>query len=244
MQQQECLIINNQPIACDVYALRLLAAGARLKPGQFVNISLPGLFLRRPLSVADWDGEQLLLVYKLVGRGTAQLAAMPPGQRLDLLLGLGNGFDLEAAGEHPLLIGGGVGTPPLLFLGRELVQRGVTPRVLLGFNAVDEAMLLPEFSALGLRPRLAFRDGGSGGETGLVSDLLATERGYSYTYACGPRPMLRAVYDLAQSEGDYSFEERMGCGFGACMGCSCQTTAGAKRLCKEGPVLKKGEIIW
>lgn len=211
-------------------------------PGQFVNIQLDGLYLRRPISVCDCVGDTLTLLYKIVGKGTGQMAAMAAGTMLDVLTGLGNGYDISAAGEHPLLIGGGVGVPPLYMLARLLREQGKAVSVILGFNTASEVFYEEAFRALGCEVQVATVDG-SRGVKGFVTDAMAG-LDYTYFYTCGPEPMLKAVYRQAATAGEFSFEERMGCGFGACMGCSCKTVTGYKRICKDGPVLKKEEILW
>lgn len=210
-------------------------------PGQFCNIRLEGFFLRRPLSICDWDAQSLTLIYKVVGRGTAALSAVEPGQDLDLLCGLGNGFDVSKCGRRTLVIGGGAGTPPMYGLAKALLAAGKAPAAILGFNKKKEIFCEEKFRALGIPTTVATVDG-SCGVKGFVTDALPTD--YDYFCACGPLPMLRAVYDAAPTSGLLSFEERMGCGFGACMGCSCRTKYGHKRICKDGPVLEKEEIIW
>ena len=209
--------------------------------GQFVNVSIKGLYLRRPVSVCDLNGDELTLVYKVVGKGTEILSRAERGDKFDMLTGLGNGYDLSAAGDSPLLIGGGVGVPPLYLLAKELLKRGKKISVALGFNRDQDVFFIRDFSDLGANLYLATADG-SRGEKGFVTDVLPKD--CSYFYACGPEPMLKAVYRATESQGEFSFEERMGCGFGACMGCSCKTLTGSKRICKDGPVLKKGEILW
>ena len=209
--------------------------------GQFVNILLDGLYLRRPISVCDCQGGKLTLVYKVVGKGTAQMAAMTAGQTLDVLTGLGNGYDIAKAGDHPLLLGGGVGVPPLYMLARLLREQGKAVSVVLGFNTADEVFYEQEFKALGCDVTVTTADG-SHGVKGFVTDALPAD--YSYFYTCGPEPMLKAVYRATTTSGQFSFEERMGCGFGACMGCSCKVITGYKRICKDGPVLEKEEILW
>ncbi len=211
------------------------------KPGQFVNIKLDGLFLRRPISVCDSERGWMTLVYKTVGKGTEQMSRIQPGERLDVLTGLGNGYDLSKAGEAPLLLGGGVGVPPLYLLARKLREQGKTVTVILGFNTKTEIFGESAFRELGCRAAVTTADG-SYGTKGFVTDALP--EAYSYFYTCGPEPMLKAVYKKTKTSGQFSFEERMGCGFGACMGCSCKTVAGAKRICREGPVLEKEEILW
>ena len=210
--------------------------------GQFVNLKLDGLFLRRPISVCDCEGDELTLVYKVVGKGTEQMSEMKFGEKIDVLVGLGNGYDTSASGNSPLLIGGGVGVPPMYMLCKKLVSEGKTPTVILGFNKADEIFYENEFKALGVRVIVATVDG-SYGVRGFVTDAMAN-LDYSYFYTCGPEPMLKAVYRASSTGGQFSFEERMGCGFGACMGCSCKTVTGYKRICKEGPVLCKEEILW
>ena len=210
-------------------------------PGQFVNVQIGGLYLRRPISVCDLGDNTLTLVYKVVGKGTAILSKAQPGDKFDILTGLGNGYDLTLAGSRPLLIGGGVGVPPLYYLCKKLIESGKKPFVALGFNRKEEVFFADEFISLGADVAVATVDG-SMGEKGFVTGILPES--YSYFYACGPEPMLKAVYKATACEGELSFEERMGCGFGACMGCSCKTLTGNKRICKDGPVMKKGEILW
>ena len=242
MKQVRMTVSENEMIARQVYRLRLRGdTSGILRPGQFVNLKLEGLFLRRPISVCAWEEDSLTPIYKTVGTGTAQMSRLAPGAELDLLTGLGNGYDPEKAGEAPLLLGGGVGVPPLYGLARVLRQAGKRVTAVLGFNTAAEVFLAEEFRALGCDTVVATADG-SLGLKGFVTDCLPEK--YSYFYACGPLPMLRAVYHLSRSEGEFSLEERMGCGFGACMGCSFQTRNGFKRICREGPVLEKGEIPW
>ena len=212
------------------------------KPGQFVNIKLDGLFLRRPISVNDVEGDKLTLIYKVVGKGTEQMSNMVCGETLDILTGLGNGYDISKSGNKPLLIGGGVGVPPLYMLAKKLIADKKDVTVILGFNTKDEIFYEDEFKALGAKVYVTTVDG-SYGQKGFVTTPMES-LDYTYTYTCGPEPMLKAVYKTATTSGEYSFEERMGCGFGACMGCSCKTLYGNKRICKDGPVLVKEEIIW
>ncbi len=237
-------IKSNKSLAAGVYKLVLSGdTSAIALPGQFVNIALDGLFLRRPISVCDVDIGELTLIYKVIGAGTEQLSRMQTGESLDLLTGLGNGYNLQASGQMPLLIGGGAGVPPLYFLAKRLIARDVRPKVILGFNTASEVFCVDEFCALGIPVFITTVDG-SAGIKGFVTDAFSHIQGCDYTYACGPEAMLRAVYDRAGVNGQFSFEERMGCGFGACMGCSCETKYGSKRICREGPVLTKEEIIW
>ena len=211
-------------------------------PGQFVNIQLDGLFLRRPISVCDVGENTLTIIYKVVGKGTEQMSAMKPGEKLDVLTGLGNGYDLTVAGDRPVLLGGGVGVPPMYLLAKQLLTQGKKVTVILGFNTESELFYEKEFAALGADVIVTTVDG-SKGIKGFVTDALKT-LDYTYFYTCGPEPMLKAVYKASTTSGQMSFEKRMGCGFGACMGCSCKTLTGYKRICKEGPVMKKEEILW
>ena len=243
MRQGFFTVTENRPLTDGVFRMKLRGdVSAVARPGQFVNVRLEGRFLRRPISVCDLNGDQLTFIYKVVGDGTRQMSELLPGARLDLLTGLGNGYDLSSAGQRPLLIGGGVGVPPLYWLARELVADGRTVTAVLGFNRAAEVFYPEEFSALGARVILTTADG-SRGVKGFVTDAIS-DLDYTYYYACGPEPMLKAVYRAAKGSGQLSFEERMGCGFGACMGCSCRTITGSKRICREGPVLRKEEILW
>ena len=236
-------VASNVPLTASVYRMELTGDTSRITaPGQFVNIALTGKFLRRPISVCDWAPGRLTLIYKVVGSGTAQLSRMGAGEKLDLLTGLGNGYDLAPAGNAPVLVGGGVGVPPLYGLAKALLARGVRPAVILGFNTAEEIFLREEFAALGCHVTVTTADG-SAGVRGFVTDALGA-MDYSYFYACGPEPMLKALWKTAKTSGQMSFESRMGCGFGACMGCSCKTLTGYKRICKDGPVLRKEEIAW
>ena len=242
MKQSIFTIVSNTALTDCVYKMVLAGdTSAITAPGQFVNIRLEGLFLRRPISVCDYDGETLTIVYKVVGKGTAQMAAMAPGEKLDILTGLGNGYDLTLSGHRPVLLGGGVGVPPMYNLAKKLVAEGKTVSVILGFNPKSEIFYEEEFKALGCNVTVTTVDG-SYGKKGFVTDALPED--YTYFYTCGPEPMLKAVYRATNTSGQMSFEERMGCGFGACMGCSCKTLTGYKRICKEGPVMKKEEILW
>lgn len=241
-KQTQFTILEYAPLTASVYRMVLRGdTSAITAPGQFVNIALDGKFLRRPISVCDYDESTLTLIYKVVGSGTAQLSAMGGGT-LDILTGLGNGYDISAAGDAPVLIGGGVGVPPMYRLAKDLTAMGKTVSVILGFNTGSEIFLREEFEALGCKVIVTTADG-SVGLRGFVTDALK-DMDYSYFYACGPEPMLKAVYKASKTPGQMSFEERMGCGFGACMGCSCKTLTGYKRICKDGPVMKKEEIQW
>ena len=234
---------SNGNIAKNIYKMVLEGdTSAITAPGQFINIALDGFYLRRPISVCDFDSDTVTIIYKTVGRGTRYMSTLGSGARLDVLSGLGNGFDVAAGGEKPLLIGGGVGVPPMFRLAKELCAAGRQVSVILGFNTAADVFCADEFRALGAQVHITTADG-SVGTKGFVTDAMRGME-YTYTYACGPEPMLRAVYAAAQTSGQYSFEERMGCGFGACMGCSCKTKYGNKRICKDGPVLVKEEIIW
>ena len=242
MKQSIFTIISNQALTRDVYKMVLSGdTSAITAAGQFVNIQLSGLFLRRPISVCDYDESTLTIIYKVVGKGTEAMSAMQSGGKLDILTGLGNGYDLTLSGGHPVLLGGGVGVPPMYNLAKKLIAQGKQVSVILGFNTESEIFYEKEFRALGCDVTVTTVDG-SYGVKGFVTDALPES--YTYFYTCGPEPMLKAVYRAASTSGQMSFEERMGCGFGACMGCSCKTLTGYKRICKEGPVMKKEEILW
>lgn len=244
MKQSWYEIISNKRIAKDVYKMWLFGDTSEITcPGQFVNIKIDGLFLRRPISVCDCDGKSLTIIYKVVGVGTEKMSKMTDGKKLDILTGLGNGYTLDKSGNAPLIIGGGVGVPPMYLLAKQLVKQGKKPIAILGFNEADEIFYEKEFRALGIDVHIATADG-SVGTKGFVTDVIKKLDGYTYTFSCGPEPMLKAIYDSVNVSGQYSFEERMGCGFGACMGCSCKTKYGNKRICKDGPILEKEEIIW
>lgn len=243
MKQSIFVIVDNVPLTANVFKMTLKGDTADITaPGQFVNIKIDGLYLRRPISVCDLQGDVLTLVYKVVGKGTEMMSEMVAGDKLDILSGLGNGYDLSVCGNAPLLVGGGVGVPPLYFLAKQLVSQGKNIKVILGFNKADEVFFEDEFKAIGAGVTVTTADG-SYGVKGFVTDAFG-DGGYSYVYTCGPEAMLKAVYDRCGCGGQFSFEERMGCGFGACMGCSCRTLYGNKRICKDGPVLVKEEIIW
>ena len=275
MKKEILTVISNRPVDAlsKVYQMELSGCSEEQRPGQFVNIELDGLFLRRPISVCDWKDGVLTLLYKLVGKGTALMATLQPGARLDVLCSLGNGFDIDiTALTRPLLVGGGIGTAPLYLLARRLKERGVSPTVILGFNTASEIIYEKEFKALGLRTLVTIVDG-SYGTPGFVTDalpLLASVSdpssvgasvsdpstvgdsvsasysvgacGYDYCFACGPMPMLRALAPKLASPAQFSLEERMGCGTGICMGCTCPQLTGTKRICKDGPVFRLDEI--
>lgn len=253
MKQGIFEIIENEKLTADVMRMKLEGdVSAVERPGQFVNIKIDGFFLRRPISVCDLQRKAkgsgqsaegiLTLIYKVVGKGTEAMAVMRPDKELDLLTGLGNGYDTKAAGDSPLLVGGGAGVPPMYWLARSLAEEGRKIRVILGFNSKNEVFYEDEFKALGADTEVTTVDG-SAGIKGFVTEVMDLKP-YSYFYACGPEPMLRAICNKSASQGQLSFEERMGCGFGACMGCSCQTLTGNKRICKDGPVMLKEEILW
>ena len=242
MKQGFFEIIENVALTDSVMRMTLKGdVSAITNAGQFVNIKLDGLFLRRPISVCDLGKDCFTIIYKIVGKGTEQLSKMQGG-KLDVLTGLGNGYDLSKAGMNPVLIGGGVGVPPMYLLAKRLIEDGKKPTVILGFNTKQEIFYEEQFKQLGLNVIVTTVDG-SYGVKGFVTDALKDVE-YSYFYTCGPEPMLKAVYKASQTSGQMSFEERMGCGFGACMGCSCKTLTGNKRICKEGPVMIKEEILW
>lgn len=241
---KECVFIitENLHVTENVHRMTLSGDITEIKrPGQFVNIKIDGFFLRRPISVCDVSKNSLTLIYKVVGKGTEALSKMSEGAELSLLTGLGNGYDTSLSGDSPLIIGGGVGVPPLFLLAKKLTGEGKNVSVILGFNKKDEVFFEDEFKRLGCKVSVTTVDG-SYGIKGFVTDALPKD--YSYVYTCGPEPMLKAVYKNTVTSGQFSFEERMGCGFGACMGCSCRTITGYKRICKDGPVMKKEEILW
>ncbi len=244
MKKVNLTVLQNQALTDSVCKMQLKGDVSDVaRPGQFVNIALDGLYLRRPISVCDVDGDVLTIIYKVVGKGTERLSAMDGGEVLDVLTGLGNGYFTDFSGDKPLLIGGGVGVPPLYYLAKLLIKEGKTPTVILGFNKAEEVFYKDEFEALGAKVLVSTVDG-SYGVKGFVTDAVKQVPEYTHVYTCGPEPMLKAVYNSTTTGGHYSFEERMGCGFGACMGCSCKTKYGNKRICKDGPVLDKEEIIW
>ena len=242
MKQSIFTILSNTALTDSVYKMVLSGDTSHITNcGQFVNIQLDGMFLRRPISVCDYDSETLTIVYKVVGKGTEAMSAMAAGHELDILTGLCNGYDLTLSGDKPVLLGGGVGVPPMYNLAKKLIAEGKEVSVILGFNTASEIFYEEAFKALGCTVTVTTVDG-SYGVKGFVTDALPQD--YTYFYTCGPEPMLKAVYRASKTSGQMSFEERMGCGFGACMGCSCKTITGYKRICKEGPVMKKEEILW
>ena len=242
MKQGIFEIIENVQLTKDVVKMVLAGDCSHITaPGQFVNIKLEGYFLRRPISVCDCEGDKLTILYKIVGKGTLAMSKMKAGDKLDILTGLGNGYDLTVAGDKPLLIGGGVGVPPMYMLAKQLVKLGKKVSLIMGFNTAEEIFYKDEFEKLGVKVTVCTVDG-TAGIKGFVTDAMIED--YTYFYTCGPEPMLKAVYNKSTTSGQFSFEERMGCGFGACMGCSCKTLYGNKRICKDGPVLVKEEIIW
>ena len=244
MKQVFFTILSQECIAKDVYKMVLGGDTSEIQgSGGFVNIKIDGLFLRRPISVCDYDDNTLTLIYKIVGSGTKKLSETENGTVLDILVGLGNGYDTQKSGDAPLLLGGGVGVPPLYALCKKLISEGKKPTVILGFNTAEEVFCREDFETLGARVLVATADG-SVGVKGFVTDAMKEVENYTYFYTCGPMPMLKAVYAATVTSGQFSFEERMGCGFGACMGCSCKTNFGNKRVCKDGPVFEKEEILW
>lgn len=242
MLQSIFTVKTNTALTQNVFKMELCGdTSAITKSGQFVNIKLDGLFLRRPISVCEAENGKLVIIYKVVGKGTKQMSLLSEGDKLDVLSGLGNGYDESKAGDFPLLIGGGVGVPPMYQLAKNLIKNGKKVTVILGFNTKDEVFYEDEFKKLGCEVRVTTVDG-SYGTKGVVTDAMPEN--YSYFFTCGPEPMFKAVYAKTKTSGQFSFESRMGCGFGACMGCSCKTITGNKRICKEGPVLEKEEILW
>jgi len=244
MTQGFYTVLSNEKIADSIYLMVLDGdTSAFTKPGQFLNIKLDGLFLRRPISVCDYDDDTITIIYKVVGEGTEKMAEMECGEQLDILTGLGNGFDTSLSGDAPLLIGGGVGVPPMYGLCKKLIEEGKKVSVILGFNKESEIFYKEEFERLGATVYITTVDG-SVGTKGFVTDVMKNLE-YSFFYTCGPMPMFKAIEKTAKTSGQFSFEERMGCGFGACMGCSCKTlTGGYKRICKDGPVMMREEILW
>ncbi len=243
MKQGIYRISENTRLAEGIYRMVLEGDSSECTaPGQFINIKLAGHYLRRPISVCDWDESSITIIYKVLGRGTEEMSAMPLGTELDVLTGLGNGYDISKSGSQPLLIGGGVGIPPLYNCCRQLIAQGKKPTVILGFNSGRDMFYTDEFAALGAEVIVTSADG-SVGIRGFVTDAMEG-LDYTYFYTCGPTAMLKAIDAIAKTSGQLSFEERMGCGFGACMGCSCKTKYGNKRICKDGPVLEREEIIW
>ncbi len=243
MNERSFTVISNKRIAKNTFEINLSGDTTGMEaPGRFVNIKLEGFYLRRPISVCNVEKERLILIYKVVGGGTEYMSTLKEGTKSNLLTDLGNGFDTQKSGKSPLLIGGGCGVPPLYLLAKTLVSQGKEVTVIMGFNTRDEVFWEENFKALNVRTIITTLDG-TYGIMGYAADAM-TDCRYTYTFACGPQAMLRAVYNTSVTSGQYSFEERMGCGFGACMGCSCKTLYGTKRICKEGPVLEKEEIIW
>lgn len=243
MKQGIYSVKSNVKIASSVYKMELSGDTEGLtKSGQFINIKIDGMYLRRPISVCDCEDGVITIIYKVVGKGTEAMSDMKEGTKLDILTDLGNGYDLSKSGDKPLLLGGGVGVPPLYLLAKKLIAEGKNVSVILGFNTKDEVFYEDEFKAIGANVTVTTVDG-SYGLKGFVTDAMG-EMDYTYFYTCGPEPMLKAIYKTSKTDGQMSFEERMGCGFGACMGCSCKTITGYKRICKDGPVLEKEEILW
>ena len=243
MRESNFTIIENAPLTSAVYKMKLRGDVSDItSSGQFVNIKLDGFYLRRPISVCDCEDGILTLIYKVVGKGTEKMSEMALGTELNILTGLGNGYNTDLSGDKPVLLGGGVGVPPLYMLCKKLIAQGKKVTVILGFNTAEEIFCEDDFKALGAEVIVATADG-SYGVKGFVTDALK-DVDYTYFYTCGPEPMLKALYKATATSGQFSFEERMGCGFGACMGCSCKTVTGYKRICKDGPVLEKEEILW
>ncbi len=243
MKQGIFEIIKNENLTDNVKLMILKGDTSDITaPGQFINIKLDGKYLRRPISVCDCNTDTVTIIYKVVGHGTEQMAKMGIGEKLDILTGLGNGYNTSLSGNNPLLLGGGVGVPPLYMLAKRLLDEGKKVTVILGFNSKEEIFFEQEFKNLGCNTLVATADG-SYGIKGFVTNAME-DVDYSYFYTCGPEPMLKAIYKAAKTSGQLSFEERMGCGFGACMGCSCKTITGYKRICKDGPVMLKEEILW
>lgn len=242
MKREMLKIDHVKKLQNDIYAMTLLGDFSEVNaPGQFINIHIDGFYLRRPISICCYNDTSLTILFKSVGEGTEKLSRMTKGDSVDVLYPLGNGFDITKSGKKPLLVGGGIGVPPLYGLAEAMVEKGIIPQVVMGFNSSEDLILEEKFKAIGINPIVTTVDG-SVGTKGFVTDAMK-ELDYDYIYTCGPEPMLKAVYDIAP-DGQFSFEARMACGFGACMGCSCETKYGSKRICKDGPVLYKEEIVW
>lgn len=242
MKREMLKIDHVKKLQNDIYAMTLLGDFSEVNaPGQFINIHIDGFYLRRPISICCYNDTSLTILFKTVGEGTEKLSRMTKGDSVDVLYPLGNGFDITKSGKNPLLVGGGIGVPPLYGLAEAMVEKGIIPQVVMGFNSSEDLILEEKFKAIGINPIVTTVDG-SVGTKGFVTDAMK-ELDYDYIYTCGPEPMLKAVYDIAP-DGQFSFEARMACGFGACMGCSCETKYGSKRICKDGPVLYKEEIVW
>lgn len=243
MEQKIFTIKENRKIAENTYQMIFEADyKEEIKAGQFVNIKIDGFFLRRPICVCDYSNKDITIVYKAVGAGTQKMADMKPGEKIDVLIGLGNGYNLDKSGRCALVTGGGTGIASVYCAAKQLVKSGKSVIAVLGFNTADDVFYKEEFARLGVTTYIATVDG-SEGKKGFVTDIIK-DIDYTYAYVCGPEAMLKAVYDTITTLGEFSFEERMGCGFGACMGCMCKTKYGNKRICKDGPVLEKEEIIW
>lgn len=244
MNDRICEIKSSTLIARGVFRMKLYCPEHGFTaPGQFLNLKIDGLYLRRPISICDWDKDSVDILYKVIGKGTEVLSKMTPGESISALMPLGNGFDTNRCGQKPLIIGGGVGTPPLYGLAKALIAQGKKPVAVLGFNNAEDAMLIKEFETLGVPVHVTTVDG-TLGQKGFVTDAIRELSGYTDYCACGPEPMLKAVFAACPTDGQLSFEARMACGFGACMGCSCQTKSGSKRICKDGPVLLKEDLLW
>lgn len=244
MNDRICEVKENKPIAREVFRMKLICPEHGFTaPGQFLNLKIDGLYLRRPISICDCDKDSVDILYKVIGKGTEALSKMAPGDEISALMPLGNGFDTHRCGQKPLLIGGGVGTPPLYRLAKALIAQGKNPLAVLGFNSAQDVMLVKEFEALGVQVYVTTVDG-TMGQKGFVTDAICALSGYTDYCACGPEPMLKAVFAACPTGGQLSFEARMACGFGACMGCSCETKSGSKRICKDGPVLLKEDLLW
>ena len=243
MKDVKLKLISQREIAEDTFEAVLQGDVSDITaPGQFVNIKLDGFFLRRPISVCDVSGDTLTIIYKVIGEGTKKMSQTPIGTEWLTLTGLGNGYDTSVSGSRPLLIGGGAGVPPMYLLCKKLIAEGKTPSVILGFGTKKQVFYKEMFTKLGVSVAITTNDG-SEGIRGFVTDVM-DNFDYTYFYTCGPEPMLKAIYNKSKTSGQFSFEERMGCGFGACMGCTCETKYGNKRICRDGPVLVKEEIIW
>jgi len=245
MKQVVFLIQSNIQIACQTWQMRLEGdSSALVSPGQFVDVAVEGFFLRRPFAARDWDAEGFDFIYKTVGEGTEAMSRMKPGQAIDVLTGLGNGFDSDSCKGKALLISGGLGASPLFPLAKRLIAEGKTVTAILGFNTAAEAILQSEYEALGAKVHMVTMDG-SLGIKGLVTDAVKeVDPSFDFFYTCGPKVMMKAVCETLDGPGQASLEERMGCGCGICYGCTCHTDKGPKRICADGPVFNREDIIW
>ena len=244
MKRAVFTVLGNERISADVFDLRLSGDTSELVgSGQFVNADIPDLYLRRPISICDYSPGEMRLVIKIVGKGTQKMASLKEGDPVDLLVPLGNGFDTAKSGKTPYLFGGGVGVAPMVRLAKDLIGQGKKTTVVLGFNSSSDVILYDDYCRIvGKENVFVTTVDGSFGQKGFVTEVNAD--GASFVYSCGPLPMMKALDKAIECGAEYSFESRMGCGFGACMGCTLASAGGPVRVCREGPVFRKGEILW